>query len=98
MSGPLPELIDVLRNAAKAPRANWHQFAFAIDQQPRVLTSEGGAAAAVLATSARSLVRQLPHSHEGCEALWRSLLITVSDVLAIELNHAVPKPFYADRD
>ena len=82
----LPHLIQMLRDASNAPAAEWPSFARGIDPLARVATSEAGACASILASSARALLLQLDRLDRETHPSMRMAMLAMSDVLQAELN------------
>ncbi len=97
---PVDRLIQFLRDARNAPVEQLASFAHAADTLPRVTPAECSVAAAVIATQARALVRQLVHVDRTALPALRCALLMVSDVLAMEaqaadaLRPAEDQPYY----
>jgi hypothetical protein len=94
------KLVDFLRRAHKADREQFMHFAHAVDDLPRVPATEPSAAAAMIASQARALVKQLPHVHVSAMPALRCALLMLSDALAMErgadaeANPRKYQPFY----
>ena len=92
------QLIEVLREAHRAPLAQWRSFANSVDALPKVPISEAGIPAHFIADAARRVLTQLPHIHPSSEAATRMSLLSLSDFLNQEANAngcPFPRPFYA---
>jgi hypothetical protein len=94
---PLVRTIEFLRDAARAPMTEWASFARAVDELPRVFTSEAGDVAAALASSARGILRQIPRVEQEADAEMRQLLKSLADVMQHQQNAHGAKPHYIEK-
>lgn len=86
--------IEFFRVLAKAAPDSLIACCRSIDKLPRVLITDAGTAATLIALSGRNLAKQFPHAHETAVPSLRSALVAIADALQMEQNARGEVPWH----